>query len=198
MPLDKSTGQTPDPREPFKLNCLIPIMKKCSHCKQEKELNEFFRTGDYCKKCSWEATKKYRVKSDRWLNYVKRTWTQPNMIFARKKANAKKEGIKFTIKKREFIKWYKSQKLECIYCNIKPENFKQTEDTHLLTQIILGIDRTDNKKGYDIDNITLSCRRCNNIKNNFFSYEEMKFIGSKFVKPKWIAKGVPLDNLMLL
>ena len=38
-------------------------------------------------------------------------------------------------------------------------------------------DRMDNSLGYSISNIALSCQRCNNIKGNFFTYDEMVKIG---------------------
>ena len=41
----------------------------------------------------------------------------------------------------------------------------------------LTIDRKDNDRGYTIDNIVLSCNRCNMIKGNFFNEQDMLKIG---------------------
>ena len=51
--------------------------------------------------------------------------------------------------------------------------------------IQLSIDCKDNDLGYTIDNIVLACDRCNFIKSNIFTYEEMCFIGENLIKPKW-------------
>ena len=51
----------------------------------------------------------------------------------------------------------------------------------------LTIDCKDNSLGYIKDNLILACDRCNFIKSNIFTYEEMLFIGETFVKPKWQA-----------
>jgi hypothetical protein len=37
-----------------------------------------------------------------------------------------------------------------------------------------GLDRVDNGKGYSIDNVVPCCKRCNVMKNNFLTYDEMK------------------------
>jgi len=49
----------------------------------------------------------------------------------------------------------------------------------------MSIDRKDNNKGYTSDNVTSACFLCNKIKGSFFSYEEMKEIGAKYVYPKF-------------
>ena len=38
-------------------------------------------------------------------------------------------------------------------------------------------DRIDNSKGYERGNLALACLRCNAIKNNYFTKEEMLIIG---------------------
>jgi len=52
----------------------------------------------------------------------------------------------------------------------------------------LEVDCMDNNRGYEIGNMVLACHRCNFIKLNFLTFEEMRFIGQKFLKPKWEAK----------
>ena len=39
----------------------------------------------------------------------------------------------------------------------------------------------------------LACFRCNLIKNDFFTYDEMKTIGKELVKPKWVEKGIDVS-----
>jgi len=53
----------------------------------------------------------------------------------------------------------------------------------------LEIDRKDSNNGYTLKNIVWACHRCNTIKNNLLTYQEMKEIGLKYIKPKW--KNIP-------
>jgi hypothetical protein len=41
-----------------------------------------------------------------------------------------------------------------------------------------NLDRKDNSRGYEADNVVPCCRRCNYGKNNFFSYDEWVQIGA--------------------
>ena len=170
--------------------------KKCTQCQIENPLTEFYGKikSSWCKKCHNKyAVEKRKQNPEKYKKYVKDTWDQPNMIFARKKANAKSEKIYFYLTKVQFIDWYKKQQLKCHYCGLPPKDFKNTKEGHLLRKINLGIDRVDNSIGYKLNNIVLCCNMCNSIKGGFFSYEEMKFIGETFVKQRWKERGILLD-----
>jgi hypothetical protein len=41
----------------------------------------------------------------------------------------------------------------------------------------LTVDRLDNNKGYENGNLALSCMRCNGVKSDYFTEEEMLKIG---------------------
>lgn len=173
-------------------------MKICTKCKMEKELNQFYNTKyntktSWCKKCFCDdAIMRQKQNPEKWKKYLKDTQTKPEMIFARKKANAKKEVIYFNIIRSEFILWYNSQKIQCHYCGLKPQDFITTQDKHLAKKVNLGLDRINNERGYELDNIVLCCNRCNSIKGEFFTYNEMKIIGHKFVRGRWLSKGINL------
>lgn len=169
-------------------------VKICTKCKEEKELNQFYNFKSmWCKRCHIDNSIQNQKKPYR-KEYLKEAWSKPGMIFSHKKANAKKEAILFNITKEQFISWYIAQKLQCSYCGLKPEYFKMTEDKHLMGKINLGLDRVDNNLGYEISNIVLCCNRCNSIKGEFFTREEMRFIGSRFVKPRWRQKGISINR----
>jgi hypothetical protein len=87
---------------------------------------------------------------------------------------------------KEFGRWFVSQKLECIYCKITPKEIEQIKDTHILWGRCphLTIDRKDNERGYDNDNLVLACMMCNRIKSNIFTFEEMKIIGEMLRKKR--------------
>ena len=173
--------------------------KKCAKCKVIKPVNEFYgdkrRIGGkqvYCKKCHAELSKKGII--NKWgtlKNYYSEYRNRlvggnPSIIYSHKKHNAKSNNIEFDISRSEFIDWYLNQKKECYYCGISQD--KITLNNDLMPNINihrLTLDRLDSNKGYRLDNIVLCCARCNLIKNDFFTPEEMKEIGEKYVKKKW-------------
>ena len=86
------------------------------------------------------------------------------------RANAKRLGRTFLSSEEMKVFWETPH--ICEYCEITEElwlsKYKRT----------LEIDRKNNDKGYGLDNITWACHRCNVIKNNLLSYQEMKEIGA--------------------
>jgi hypothetical protein len=84
-------------------------------------------------------------------------------------------GYKLTITRQEFIDWYNSQEKICFYC--KRTHIEAQAD--ILNRKInrLTIDRIDNDRGYEKGNLALACLRCNAIKNNYFTQDEMLKIG---------------------
>lgn len=63
---------------------------------------------------------------------------------------------------KEFI--YLSQ-LNCWYCNCPPSNkrFHRNKETYFLYN---GLDRIDNTRGHDVDNVVPCCFDCNQLKSN--------------------------------
>lgn len=51
-----------------------------------------------------------------------------------------------------------------------------------------GVDRKNPKLGYINDNIVACCKRCNTMKNNFLTYEEMKVVGNAMYE-HWLKQG---------
>jgi hypothetical protein len=49
----------------------------------------------------------------------------------------------------------------------------------------LEIDRKDPSLGYVLSNMTWACHRCNLVKTEHLTYEEMLEIGQKYIRPKW-------------
>lgn len=178
---------------------IIDDKLRCSKCKVYKPLSEFYNCKKYktgksssCKYCQSITNKKSIIK--RWgtiNNYYteyrnKIIGGNPSIIYSKKKFNAIADNIEFKITRNDFVDWYNSKELKCTYCGIKIEDIEKNR--HLMPNINivrLTIDRIDNSKGYEKDNICLSCARCNLIKSNFFTEEEMKEIGEKYVKIKW-------------
>jgi hypothetical protein len=75
------------------------------------------------------------------------------------KQNALNRGFEVKITFEQYKSIVKDKK--CSYCN---------------DELITGssLDRLDSNKGYTINNVTPCCNRCNMVKSNLLSYEEMK------------------------
>ena len=102
-------------------------------------------------------------------------------------SGAKARGIKFTISPEEFITWYESQEKKCVYCNKLESEIRKEFDILDSKSTRLSVDRVDNDKGYEAGNLALACQRCNTIKGNFFTKDEMMEIG-KVIKKKRIDR----------
>ncbi len=109
----------------------------------------------------------------------------PSVIYNILKNNSIRENRECKISKEKFIDWWSNKEQKCYYCGITLEELSKIKDTTNNGVRRLTVDRMDNNKGYTLDNITLACKRCNTIKSNFFTSEEMKEIGEKYVRPKW-------------
>lgn len=160
-------------------------MKTCTLCGEIKPKSEFGKHKQmkdglsyWCKQCTRKRAKEYR--------------RSPQGIYTRIKGRSvwyknhdPKRYSPLEITREEFIVWYNKQPKICAYCDISEDDllFLKEEFNNRVEQFV--IDRKDNDRGYSLDNIVLACHRCNFIKTNLFSYEEMREIAQKFIKPKW-------------
>ena len=105
----------------------------------------------------------------------------PEGYYRHLKKKAKERKRPFLILKQDFIEWLRSQKDICCYCEAKlVYNVRESTSP--------SIDRKDNNLGYTLENICLCCLRCNKMKNEFFTYEEMCVIG------KTVKRVIKLRN----
>ena len=154
-------------------------MKRCTGCGRELPLSAFGKhsiTKDglnhQCKECNRRRGQKYRHT--------------PEGVYHLCKTNAKHNSHKpMEISKEDFLKWYNSQERVCVYCGIKEEDLPKINDSMNNTAVRLTVDCVDNKAGYVLGNLVLSCRRCNNQKSDLFTFEEWYEIAQKYLKPKW-------------
>jgi len=124
---------------------------QCSSCSKEMPLqpNKWKTHSGYCVRCVKRKNKPYHT------------------LYARLLTSAKKEGreVELTYEEFEFL----TQIGVCNYCNseIKWNEFKAGP---------YNLDRKDNTKGYSFENVVVSCKECNFMKNRFYSFEEFKAI----------------------
>lgn len=94
------------------------------------------------------------------------------------KQSAKKRNLSVDFTKEELSAWAKTQNAsKCTYCGCYLKWFGKKRDPN-----ILSIDRVDNDKGYSLSNIVVCCNRCNTIKGNWFSYDEMIELGKTIAR----------------
>ena len=162
--------------------------KICSKCKQEKPVSEFghhsqAKSGiaSQCLQCKREQSAAFRKTPEGIYLQIKGRTT-----FYKKNYNIRYKPI--TITKDEFVEWYNSQIKVCVYCDLPENQIKKIHGGHLDRVFRLTVDCVDNILGYAKGNLVLACNRCNLIKSNVFTFEEMKEIGKKYLKPKWQHK----------
>lgn len=104
------------------------------------------------------------------------------------KQRCKKKHCLLEITQEQFLNWYNNTKRKCFYCGIKEIDIRKAKYEFTMGRIIsrLTIDRKDSNKGYSLNNIVLACIFCNIAKSNIFTVKEMKEIGRKYIKNKWI------------
>lgn len=143
-----------------------------------------------------ESHRKYRNDNREKIRKYQRKWVRNNpekRKKVQKRYNAslkgiyfilkwccKRRGVKFDWKREDFIKWYKSQKKVCFYCGVKEKDYVKNKKH----KNRLEFDRLVPSLGYKSGNVVLCCSRCNIIKSDFFTKDEMLEIADKFIKPK--------------
>jgi 5-methylcytosine-specific restriction endonuclease McrA len=98
--------------------------------------------------------------------YEDETLSSKNALFWRYKDRAKKRGFSFSLEFDEFINLVQQN---CFYCGEKPNQV----DRKLRRKIFFynGLDRLQNSKGYEIDNVVSCCKDCNHAKWDRDRYE---------------------------
>jgi len=165
-------------KKQLKQKLLNKGLKICSICQIEKSINEFYKDKRHeqnalvarCKNCRKNYVKKHTKERIFWQ-------CLPQSIYNKLIHSAKKRNIRFNISKQNFINWYNSQDKVCYYCNRTLEEIKQDIKEKERNKNRLTIERKDNNKGYVLDNLVLACYRCNAIKSNYYTEEEMLKIG---------------------
>lgn len=100
-----------------------------------------------------------------------------NKLYSKYQKEAKDRKYEWTLTKEEFKKLTKQN---CHYCGIHPYQIikafsKTTKKEWVDTNVYIynGVDRTDNTKGYILENCVPCCKPCNQAKSNY-TYENFK------------------------
>jgi len=173
--------------------------KECTRCHKVKSLSDFHKskgTKDghryWCKSCCKEYNIAYSKTAIGIYKQIK-----SRQAFFNNHNDPRYKPVKIT--QRAFVEWYDPLKKICAYCDISEEDFKLIKREYGSRTKRLTIDCKDNRVGYEENNIVLACERCNQIKSNLLSFDEMREFAQKYIKPKWmeLKKGKGNKNLYL-
>ena len=103
----------------------------------------------------------------------------PHYIYTRIKSKARKKGAIFEFNKDDFIEWYLTQEKICDYCGIKIVRHVGKVGPQ---KDSISIDRKDYSGPYSESNCVLCCMKCNVVKNDALTYEQMKEIVGPLLK----------------
>jgi len=161
------------------------VSTRCKSCADKDWARRFsgknnpnFRKNKQTKEEKLEKARNYQKEhKTRLKHYLRKYNLTANGIFSHLKQGAKRRHIKILFTKKEFEHWYNKQKQVCYYCarTVKEIINDKKERTNL--KFRLSIERTNNKKGYSLNNIVLACARCNMIKGSYFTAKQMLKIG---------------------
>lgn len=184
---------------------------QCTRCKLEQPTTNFYKSKGYlgmlwCKTCC-SSYQKHRRKNRLGNRYKLGVEGDIIRTYFNMKQSSCNRKLPMTITRDQFIAWYIKTPKECHYCSIPQEicfltGYMRKSPTNKLT-----MDRSDNSKGYEIDNIVFSCFLCNSLKSDFFTEHEMKNIAINHIKPKWIKlqqdrlegfKNLPDSNVQIV
>lgn len=162
----------------------MQLEQQCVVCLEVKSVTEFNKRGKWsnilrkqCKECVNLYRKEHRKtpegkaaqkRSEDKYRKTDRYWT-PRALYTRSKASAKQRGKSFLLTLEE----YKTiRQRPCYYCNDLLKNEKNRG---------IGLDRLDNNRGYEIDNVVACCGSCNQIRSDQLSISEMKEVAKLLV-----------------
>jgi hypothetical protein len=113
---------------------------------------------------------------------IKEKQLTPEYIYLVLKGRMKKKNLDIATKE-DFIDWYNKQERKCVYCGISEGLLDEYMPNGKIRR--LSIDRMENGRGYEVDNMVLCCMTCNRVKGEIFSFKEMKRLAEEFITPKW-------------
>jgi len=156
--------------------------KKCTKCGKVKPLSKF---GKHCRMKDGHT---YRCKEciskyGKWYRY-----TPSGVYQAIKGRNKFYQGKPFEITREEFVEWYNSQPKICVYCDLLESDLPYIDDSYNNKSLRMSIDAKNNDLGYIKGNIAICCHRCNSIKSDLLSFDEMREFAQKYIKSKWEAQ----------
>ncbi len=167
------------------------MKRTCSGCQQSKPFTakHFRKANDrksglkgICVVCDRKYSARYRTDNREMYRKSGRKWAKsPRGIYCYLNSKGKRvPGIK-KCSLEEFIEWYESQELRCVYCGTTQDELANSTDKLNASKTRLTIDQKIARQGYFPENMCLACSRCSMVKSDIFSQEETKEIATKYL-----------------
>lgn len=137
---------------------------QCVKCKRGMPLPEFvhsatFNISGQCRECSLEAHREKKLP-------------RANLMFLSIKGRARRRGMSFSLTQSDIISQLNAQDWKCLKTGIPFDlTFGNGRKPFGPT-----IDRIENSRGYEADNIQIVCNLYNFCKNEFTDDDVMKFV----------------------
>ena len=173
----------------------LAMSKICSKCGLEKLLTEFSTNkpskkdghNSWCKQCCRDTSKKYSITAVGVYSSLKG-------LQRYYRVHRDHRAKPLIISKKDFVEWYDNEPKVCHYCGIPEDLLNKTGDILNSKILRFTIDRKNNNEGYTKDNIVLACNRCNFMKSDYLTYEEMLFYAKTYITPKWKSMIEPKEK----
>jgi hypothetical protein len=133
--------------------------KRCAKCGDDKSLNDFYSSGEHCKKSRCISC----LKEDKVKNWHKR-------IYFDSLKSSKKKNLPFDITPEYVLNLYKKQRGLCFWFGINLIPSLIPKDPQMPT-----LDRLDREKGYTKGNLVLACFAANIGRNETSSNRFLEF-----------------------
>ncbi|GAI78460.1 unnamed protein product, partial [marine sediment metagenome] len=128
------------------------------------------------------AKNKEKIRMQQKEYYIEKGCRNPKFIY-RNLFNRNHTPVKMT--GEEFVSLYNSKPKACCYCGIPEDALKYMDYIPENRRNRLQIERIDNNKNYELNNIDLACHTCNIIHQNPISPKEVREIAQKYITPVW-------------
>jgi hypothetical protein len=136
--------------------------KYCSECGKETLHNFKCCCPCYCKRYYY---KNHGAQKKRLLDkYFSEDWDY-SKTYTQKVITAKRKNRVVLFSREEFGVWWKNTPKVCAYCGITESDWAKRRGGYGKSKR-LTLDRVDNKKDYEINNIVWACLKCNTEKRN--------------------------------
>jgi 5-methylcytosine-specific restriction endonuclease McrA len=143
--------------------------------------------------CNMKESSKKNQKKMAASNKLPKGESAFNLIYAQYRHSANKRGYSFTLTKEQLKKLTKSK---CHYCGSDPDNLfehRRGNGGYLYN----GVDRVDNTKGYDIDNVVTCCKACNLAKHTRTYSTFIKWVKKTYMNLKDTGRMIEVDEEVL-
>lgn len=162
------------------------MLKVKCHCGKDFITRVDFIVGNKIKSCGCSKSNHLKDRNRKY-NHKKLPNFQAaiNILYRRYKKGAQERGLAFELDADVFVKIIKEN---CKYCGVEPrQEIMSVESTGILKYN--GIDRFDNSKGYEKDNVVACCKRCNFFKGGIDGEDFIELVGKIHTNQK-IKSGI--------